>query len=135
MDTRPAPRPSGREEKVALARRWQSSGQTQEQFCREQGFGISPRTLRGYLRLVPRARWDRQLRDAVARAVEALTEIRKALDQQEATPAPSPAPVPALPQTVPAQTVPAQTVPVQKAAAAKVGFTGHPVGFVFPRGR
>jgi hypothetical protein len=97
----------GREEKIDLARRWQSSGLTQQQFATEHG--ISPRTLRSYLRLVPDRHWDDQIRAAVSQAIMTLGGVLQALDGNTAGAqgapgaprAPSP-PAPAEPTGTPA---------------------------------
>ncbi len=122
MDTRLARRARSREEKIAIARRWQSSGKTQEDFCRTEG--IASRTLRGYLALVPEVSWDRQLKESVTRAIDALTTIVKALEHQPVMagvegPAPVPKPV-----------APAMSNKLPTAASA---MTGHHAGFVFRR--
>lgn len=121
MDTRPAPRPRSREEKVAIVRRWQSSGQKQEDFCRTEQ--ISARTLRGYLRLVPDVSWDRQLKESVTRAIEALSAVLKAMEHQPVVVAP---PAPASPSVL----VPA--VAAHKPPVAAPAMTGRHAGYVFP---
>jgi hypothetical protein len=125
MDKPHARRRTGREEKVAIARRWQSSGQKQEDFARQEG--ISSRTLRDYVKLVPGPRWDRQLRSAVEHAADALAVILETLDRSpppvEPSP-PQPAVSPAAPSAPPAPTTPAPRPPTPKPLAAAPTLTG-----------